>query len=68
MTPHQMTKKLIDSGISQSELARRIKATGVECSQATIWRLLNTDNIPSWNLGCAIEHIYNKTDLRKKGK
>tara|TARA_R110002049_G_scaffold281333_1_gene460841 strand:+ start:9637 stop:9843 length:207 start_codon:yes stop_codon:yes gene_type:complete len=60
MELHEITKVLLDDhGYSQKRLADAIKATGVRCSQPTIWRILNVPGFdPVYSVGEAIKRIY----------
>lgn len=58
MTLKEMTQTLVDSGFTQASLADALVARGVQCSQPTIWRILNTDVDPCYSLGDAIRALY----------
>lgn len=54
-------QQIADTGISDSEIARVIKASGVEVSQPTISRIRNGRiKAPSYELGVALKALHKK--------
>lgn len=68
MDAKAMTTDLLESGLSQHELAALVRALGVRCTQPTIHRTAHGLTAPSYRLGRAIETIWRERRLDAPAK
>lgn len=61
MTPKDAVARLIDSGMSQAEIARRLTEAGISTTQPTIQRIGSGEiEHPRFELGAALIELCNK--------
>lgn len=58
MNIQELIKKLISSGVTETQISEHVNAQGIPCSQATINRIKNGGiKRPNFDLGCAIIEV-----------